>query len=74
MDSITFAIVLGLTAARATLFSFVNVILGRVFLLLAALVALSLKMANAWKEFVVLRRANFRTQRPGSLFHFARRG
>jgi regulator of protease activity HflC (stomatin/prohibitin superfamily) len=68
MNSITFAIVIGLTAAGAALFYFVNVVLGAVFLLLAALVALSLKMANAWEKFVVLRAGKLQGVKGPGLF------
>jgi regulator of protease activity HflC (stomatin/prohibitin superfamily) len=68
MNSITFAIVIGLTAAGAALFNFVNVVLGAVFLLVAALVALSLKMANAWEKFVVLRAGKLQGVKGPGLF------
>jgi regulator of protease activity HflC (stomatin/prohibitin superfamily) len=68
MNPITFAVVAALTAAGATLFHFVSIFLGAVFLLLAALVALSLKMANAWEKFVILRAGKLQGVKGPGLF------
>jgi regulator of protease activity HflC (stomatin/prohibitin superfamily) len=68
MNSITFAIVIGLAAAGAAVVYFVNIPLGAVFLLLAVLVGLSLKMANAWEKFVVLRAGKLQGVRGPGLF------
>lgn len=58
MNPITLSIVvvLMLMGAAATRF---NPILGGVFFLAAVIVALSLKMANVWQKFVILRAGNF---------------
>jgi regulator of protease activity HflC (stomatin/prohibitin superfamily) len=68
MNSITFAIVAGLAAAGAALVYFVSIFLGAAFLLLAVLVALSLKMANAWEKFVVLRAGKLQGVKGPGLF------
>ena len=68
MNSITFAIVAGLAAAGAALVYFVSIFLGAAILLLAVLVALSLKMANAWEKFVVLRAGKLQGVKGPGLF------
>ena len=48
---------------------FVNILLGAVFLVLAVVVGLSLKMANAWEKFVVLRAGKLQgVKGPGRFF------
>src|SRR3954452_20362084 len=68
MNSITFALVIGLAAAGAAVVYFVNILFGAVFLVLAVLVGLSLKMANAWEKFVVLRAGKLQGVKGPGLF------
>jgi regulator of protease activity HflC (stomatin/prohibitin superfamily) len=55
--------VLGLAAGEA-----VNVFLGAAFIIAAVVVALSLKMANVWQKFVVLRAGKLQGVRGPGLF------
>src|SRR4051794_27412947 len=68
MNSITFALVIGLAAAGAAVAYFVNSLFGAIFLVLAVLVGLSLKMANAWEKFVVLRAGKLQGVKGPGLF------
>jgi regulator of protease activity HflC (stomatin/prohibitin superfamily) len=68
MNSITFAIVIGLAAAGAGVVYFVNILFGAVFFVLAVLIGLSLKMANAWEKFVVLRAGKLQGVKGPGLF------
>jgi regulator of protease activity HflC (stomatin/prohibitin superfamily) len=68
MNSITFAIVVGLAATGAAVVYFVNILFGAVLLVLALVVALSLKMANAWEKFVILRAGKLQSVKGSGLF------
>jgi regulator of protease activity HflC (stomatin/prohibitin superfamily) len=68
VNPITSAILAALAAAGVTLLYFVNSSLGGLFLLLAVLVALSLKMANAWEKFVILRAGKLQSVKGPGLF------
>ncbi|MFJ3259546.1 slipin family protein [Pseudomonas sp. NPDC086581] len=58
MNPITLFIVMVLTAMGAVLIYFGHTVVGIVVLVCALVVSLSLKMANTWQKFVVLRAGN----------------
>jgi regulator of protease activity HflC (stomatin/prohibitin superfamily) len=68
MNAITLSMSLALGAAGIVLGAFHNVLIGAVLVLLALLVALSLKMANAWEKFVILRAGKLQGVRGPGLF------
>jgi regulator of protease activity HflC (stomatin/prohibitin superfamily) len=68
MNPITLFAAVALAAMGALLFQFVNVGLGAVFFLAAILVLLSLKMANTWQQFVVLRAGKLQGVKGPGLF------
>jgi regulator of protease activity HflC (stomatin/prohibitin superfamily) len=71
MNPITLFFVVILLIAGALAGQLVHPLLAAPFVLAAALVALSLKMANVWQRFVVLRAGNFLgVQGPGLFFIF----
>ena len=71
MNPITLFFVVILLLAGALAGQFIHPLLAAPFVLAAALVALSLKMANVWQRFVVLRAGNFLgVKGPGLFFIF----
>jgi len=68
MNPITLFCTLVLAAVGAVLVEFVSIPLGVVFLVAAVLVALSLKVANTWQKFVVLRAGKLQGVRGPGLF------
>ena len=68
MNPITLFIAVALAAIGALLFEFVNYGLGAVFILAAVLVLMSLKMANTWQRFVVLRAGKLQGVKGPGLF------
>src|ERR1700677_3379109 len=71
MNPITLFFVVILLIAGALAGQLVNPLLAAPFVLVAAIVALSLKMANVWQRFVVLRAGNFLgVKGPGLFFIF----
>ena len=71
MNPITLFFVVVLLIAGAFAGQFVNPLLAGPFVLVAAIVALSLKMANVWQRFVILRAGNFLgVKGPGLFFIF----
>jgi len=68
MNPITLFCTLVLAAVGAVLVEFVSIPLGVVFLVAAALVALSLKVANTWQKFVVLRAGKLQGVKGPGLF------
>jgi regulator of protease activity HflC (stomatin/prohibitin superfamily) len=71
MNPITLFFVVILLIAGAFAGQLVNPLLAAPFVLVAAIVALSLKMANVWQRFVILRAGNFLgVKGPGLFFIF----
>ena len=68
MNPITLFLVLVLLAAGAAAGQFVNYTLTPVFVIAAALVGASLKMANTWQKFVVLRAGKLQGVKGPGLF------
>lgn len=68
MNPITLFIVGVCVVIAVALGQLVNPVLGAPFALLAVIVALSLKMANAWEKFVILRAGKLRGVRGPGLF------
>jgi regulator of protease activity HflC (stomatin/prohibitin superfamily) len=68
MNSITAFLVFACVGAGLAAGRFVNPYLGAALFVLAALVALSLKMANAWEKFVILRLGKLQSVRGAGLF------
>ena len=68
MNPITAFLVLTCIAAGAAVGHWVNTYLAFVFFAAAALIALSLKMANAWEKFVILRMGKLQSVRGAGLF------
>jgi regulator of protease activity HflC (stomatin/prohibitin superfamily) len=68
MNPVTSFLVLMCLFAGAALGSFRNPIPGFAFFALAALIAMSLKMANVWQKFVVLRMGKLQSVRGAGLF------
>jgi regulator of protease activity HflC (stomatin/prohibitin superfamily) len=68
MNPITLFCTLVLAAVGAVLVEFVSIPLGVVFLVAAVLVALSLKVANTWQKFVVLRAGKLQGVKGPGLF------
>lgn len=68
MNSITLFISLAFGAAGLAIGAFVNPLLGSPFILVAFLVLLSLKMANAWEKFVILRAGKLQGVKGPGLF------
>ena len=68
MNPITLFAAVAIAALGALLFQFVNAGLGAVFFLAAVLVLMSLKMANTWQRFVVLRAGKLQGVKGPGLF------
>jgi regulator of protease activity HflC (stomatin/prohibitin superfamily) len=68
MNPVTSFVVLVCLFAGAALGYFRNPLLGFAFFVLAALIAMSLKMANVWQKFVVLRMGKLQSVRGAGLF------
>ena len=68
MNPITLFATLALGIAGALLVEYVNVFLGGALILAAVIVALSLKMANTWQKFVVLRAGKLQGVKGPGLF------
>jgi regulator of protease activity HflC (stomatin/prohibitin superfamily) len=68
MNPISLVLALALAAAGVALGSFVHAVLGAIFIVLAALVLLSLKMANTWEKFVILRAGKLQGVKGPGLF------
>jgi regulator of protease activity HflC (stomatin/prohibitin superfamily) len=68
MNPITIFIVVVLVAAGAGLAETVNIVAGGALLVLAAITAASLKMANTWQKFVVLRAGRLQGVKGPGLF------
>jgi len=68
MNSVTSFLVLVCTAAGLALGYFVDLYLGGVFLAAALLIASSLKMADVWQKFVILRLGKLQSVRGAGLF------
>jgi regulator of protease activity HflC (stomatin/prohibitin superfamily) len=68
MNPISLFLVLVLLAAGAVLGEFVSLFFAPLFLVLAAIVGASLKMANTWQKFVVLRAGRLQGVRGPGLF------
>src|SRR3978361_767998 len=68
MNPISLVLALALAAAGFLVGSFVHPVLGAALLILAALVVLSLKMANAWEKFVILRAGKLQGVKGPGLF------
>jgi regulator of protease activity HflC (stomatin/prohibitin superfamily) len=68
MNPITFFVTLVLAVVGALLIEFVNVYIGVALIVLAALTAMSLKMANTWQKFVVLRAGKLQGVKGPGLF------
>jgi regulator of protease activity HflC (stomatin/prohibitin superfamily) len=68
MNPVTSFLVAVSLAVGAVLTYWVNPLLGLPFLALAAILALSLKMANAWEKFVILRLGKLHSVKGAGLF------
>jgi regulator of protease activity HflC (stomatin/prohibitin superfamily) len=68
MNAITLSIALALGAAGFWLGALHNMVVGAALVLLAFVVVLSLKMANAWEKFVILRAGKLQGVRGPGLF------
>jgi regulator of protease activity HflC (stomatin/prohibitin superfamily) len=68
MNSITAFLVFACIVAGLAVGYWVNPYLGSVFVVAAAIIALSLKMANAWQKFVILRMGKLQSVRGAGLF------
>jgi regulator of protease activity HflC (stomatin/prohibitin superfamily) len=68
MNPITTFLVFAFVAAGAAAGYWVNPYLGFAFFAAAAVIALSLKMANAWQKFVILRMGKLQSVRGAGLF------
>jgi regulator of protease activity HflC (stomatin/prohibitin superfamily) len=68
MNSITAFLVFACIAAALAAGRWVNPYVGAVFFIAAAVIALSLKMANAWEKFVILRMGKLQSVRGAGLF------
>src|SRR5271170_2660122 len=68
MNPITLFAALALALIGGALFEFVNIPLGVVFIVAAVVVAMSLKVANTWQKFVVLRAGNLQGVKGPGLF------
>src|SRR3984893_17086531 len=68
MNPITAFLVLTFIAAGAAVGYWVNTYLALVFFAAAAIIALSLKMANTWEKFVILRLGKLQSVRGAGLF------
>ncbi len=68
MNPITSFLVFVLVAAGFLIGYRANIVFGVVLLVLAALVAASLKMANVWQKFVILRMGKLHSVRGAGLF------
>ena len=68
MNPITSFLVFVLVAAGFLIGYRENIVFGVVLLVLAALVAASLKMANVWQKFVILRMGKLHSVRGAGLF------
>jgi regulator of protease activity HflC (stomatin/prohibitin superfamily) len=68
MNPVTSFLVAVSPAVGAVLTYWVNPLLGLPFLALAAILALSLKMANAWEKFVILRLGKLHSVKGAGLF------
>ena len=71
MNPITLFLVAVVLIAGALAGDLINPILAAPFVILAAVIGLSLKMANVWQRFVILRAGNFHgVKGPGLFFIF----
>jgi regulator of protease activity HflC (stomatin/prohibitin superfamily) len=68
MNSVTAFLVFTCIAAGAAVGNWVNPYLAFLFFTIAAVIALSLKMANAWEKFVILRMGKLQSVRGAGLF------
>src|SRR5438067_13234580 len=68
MNPITSFLVFVSLAVGAVLAHWVNPFLGLPFALLAVVIALSLKMANTWEKFVILRMGKLQSVKGAGLF------
>ena len=68
MNAITLSIALALGAAGIVLGALQNMVAGAALVLLALVVVLSLKMANAWEKFVILRAGKLQGVKGPGLF------
>jgi len=68
MNPITAFLVFALTAAALGVGHFVNVYLGAALLVMAVVIGMSLKMANVWQKFVILRMGKLQSVRGAGLF------
>lgn len=68
MNPITAFLAFALVAAGAAVGYWVNPYLAFLFFVAAAVIALSLKMANAWEKFVILRMGRLQSVRGAGLF------
>ena len=68
MNPITAFLVFAFLVAAAGMGYFVNLYLGAVFFVVAVLVGTSLKMANVWQKFVILRMGKLQSVKGAGLF------
>jgi len=68
MNPITAFLAFALLAAAAGMGYFVNLYLGATFFVVAVLVGTSLKMANVWQKFVILRMGKLQSVKGAGLF------
>jgi len=68
MNSIASALAVAVAFAGIALGNFVNLYLGGILLVVALAIALSLKMANTWEKFVILRAGKLQSVKGPGLF------